>query len=177
MYELFWAVMALAFPCAAFANAPPSTPGKSCPKAAAVVPYVVDLGPADGGGGPSVRTEVDKGPRVRATLTALTAPEQLDAFNFAAYLPYYVARAYQSTVAAGHTGLRGTVRVELSLDAEGTVKIARVDAPGFPAAFVTEVRERSRTRYPICAPLPTPATVQATIVLGPRPPAKRPPHP
>lgn len=140
-----------------------------CADAADYVPYVVNLGPPDNsaGMGPYQRSPSDEGRPIRATLSAFTAPKDLDAFNFAAYLPYYVASAYQDALAT-RPGLRGSVRVRLELDANGKATKVEIKAPGFPATFVDEVRERASTRYEICSPLPAPAIVSATITLEPR---------
>ncbi len=140
-----------------------------CAEAADYVPYVVNLGPPDNSAamGPYQRSPSDEGRPIRATLSAFTAPKDLDAFNFAAYLPYYVAGAYQEAIAT-RPGLRGSVRVRLVLDANGKATTVEIKAPGFPAAFVDEVRERASTTYAICSPLPAPAIVSATITLEPR---------
>jgi hypothetical protein len=141
----------------------------ACSAAADQVPYVVDLGPHENSAamGPYKRSESDLGRPIRATLTALSAPKEFDAFNFASYLPYYVAGAYQEAIAT-RPGLRGTVRVGFVLDATGKATQVEIKAPGFPATFVDEVRDRASTTYVICPPLPTPAKVSATITLAPR---------
>ncbi|MCC6899748.1 MAG: hypothetical protein IT377_12285 [Polyangiaceae bacterium] len=144
-------------------------PARVCEDAASYVPYVVDLGPAENSArmGPREKSASDEGRPIRATLTAFTAPKELDAFNFATYLPYYVAGAYQDAVAT-RPGLRGSVRVRLTLDATGKATTVELRAPGFPAAFLDEVRERATTTYAICAPLSAPAVVSATLTLSPR---------
>ncbi|MBI3206047.1 MAG: hypothetical protein HYZ29_31215 [Myxococcales bacterium] len=154
---------------AASGDAGTDAPARVCADAADYVPYVVDLGPAENSArmGPHEKSASDEGRPIRATLTAFTAPKELDAFNFATYLPYYVAGAYQDAVAT-RPGLRGAVRLRLTLDATGKATTVELRAPGFPAAFLDEVRERATTTYAICAPLPAPAVVSATITLAPR---------
>lgn len=158
--------------CARAAQAPAAAAdagATSCAAAADYVGYKVDLGvsehAASMGMGP---TDEKPGPPIRASLVALTIPKDMDAFNFATYLPYYVALAYEELIEGGHPAVRGTVRVVLALDASGSATSVRITAPGFPRAFVDEVRDRATTRYVTCAPLPPGAAVKATITLAPR---------
>lgn len=141
----------------------------TCAEAADYVPYVVDLGPHENSAamGPREKSPGDEGRPIRATLTALSAPKELDAFNFATYLPYYVGQAYQDALVR-RPGLRGTATITLLLDESGKATTVTVRAPGFPSSFVDEVRERAGTTYVVCPPVPSPAKVRATISLTPR---------
>ncbi len=141
----------------------------TCSEAADYVPYVVDLGPNENSAamGPREKSPSDEGRPIRAKLTALSAPKEFDAFNFATYLPHYVAQAYQEALVR-RPGLRGSVTITLLLDESGKATKVTVQAPGFPASFVDEVRERADTTHVVCPPVPAPVKVRATITLAPR---------
>lgn len=139
------------------------------PSAMVERPYVVDLGrPADWrpapNEGPSLPGPGDQGPAVRVTMTAFDAPEDVDGYQLAAYLPYYVAKAYQEAVQKG-AKLAGDVEVHATLAIDGTPRDVRVRAPGFPPAFVYEVTMRASSRWNLCAPLAAPSPVRVAMTL------------
>jgi len=151
------------------ADAGPPDAGRQCSPAVAFVPYVIDLGPSDNSpvAGAHGDKDVFRGPPIRATMTELAAPAAMDASAFVTYLPFYVAEAYQRAVDKRRT-LHGTVRVTLVLDGAGAASRIRVVAPGFPAAFVDEVRARAASTYELCEPLGAAAGVRMTMTLRPR---------
>lgn len=151
------------------ADAAPDVAKVVCSDSDGWLPYKVDLGPNENSAamGPHAKSESDEGPPIRVTLTALSAPKELDVSFFATYLPYYLAMAYQEAASA-RPGLRGTVRIGLVLDETGKATKVELQAPGFPAAFKDDVRERAATTYVICPPLPPAAKLSATFKLEPR---------
>jgi hypothetical protein len=159
---------------APMASAPPPPPKTDCESTESLVPLIVDRGPPDHADrlGPPGDSPVDSGPRVRTTLAKLAVPKNFDAYNFAMYLPYYAADAYQEAVAT-RGAFSGAAQLEIALDEQGQATTVAVTAPGLPKEVVGEIRERATTRHETCGPLAAGAKVRATLTFAPRPPRSR----
>jgi len=151
---------------------PPARDGGPCITARAMMagtPDVIDLGrPANWrpapNEGPGLPGPNQQGPAVRVTMTAFDAPDDVDGFQVAAYLPYYVAKAYQAAVEKDPK-LAGDVEVVATLAVDGTPRDVRVRAPGFPAPFVYDVTSHASGRWFLCQPLTAPSPVRLAMSL------------